>query len=275
MVHTRNASKYSVQLDRSGKGRGKTRARPGRPLSRKTHLEDTRVTPIPQDLYQQPFTLTLSLDVLKVIFLRAEPLVSGSQGDISALVQKLVQRSQGRGVGNLSKSLPGCHKLLLTHQELSGSVEDHRAPRRMESLFLKRQGQKDIELVEEAKSFIHRLKEGTGDDPRFGERRTSSFNKLQTFSRTVQRQAQNTSEATERYQEQSIKGQLAQTLPKRVHDSQIGTFSHGQSVKYGQIPHGAHSQETGKDEKDLFMQIIVEVRYIQSIMDVKINTFDK
>ncbi|MBW0514328.1 hypothetical protein O181_054043 [Austropuccinia psidii MF-1] len=85
------------------------------------------------------------------------------------------------------------------------------------------------ELVEEPKSFIHRPEERVGNDPSFGERRPSGFNQLQTSSRSVQGQAQKTSEETERSQEQSRQGkrqiQLAHTLPTRVQDPQIGAFS--------------------------------------------------
>ncbi|MBW0505623.1 hypothetical protein O181_045338, partial [Austropuccinia psidii MF-1] len=45
-------------------------------------------------------------------------------------IQKLVQRSKRRGVGNMPKPFAGGHELLLTHQELSGSGEDHRTLRR-------------------------------------------------------------------------------------------------------------------------------------------------
>ncbi|MBW0538408.1 hypothetical protein O181_078123 [Austropuccinia psidii MF-1] len=117
----------------------------------------------------------------------------------------------------------------------------------MESLVLHRKVSKDKELVEEPKYFIHTPKERTGDDPRFGERRTSSVNKLQISFRTVQRQAQRISEETERSQEQSRKGQLAWTLPTRVHNSQFKTFSLGQYSQYGQNPYGVHSKGAAKD----------------------------
>ncbi|MBW0572541.1 hypothetical protein O181_112256 [Austropuccinia psidii MF-1] len=109
-------------------------------------------------------------------------------------LQKLVQRSQRRGVGNILKPLAGGHELLLTHQELFGSGEDHRALRRLEPIFLKIQGQKDKELVEEPNSFIHRPEEGVGNDSSFGDRRPSGIYQRQTSSRSVQRQAQRTSE---------------------------------------------------------------------------------
>ncbi|MBW0567280.1 hypothetical protein O181_106995 [Austropuccinia psidii MF-1] len=94
-------------------------------------------------------------------------------------IQTLVQSIQRRGVGNMPKPLAGGHELLLTHQELSGSGEDHRTIRRLEPIVLQRQGQKDKELVEEQKSFIHRTEEGTGNDSSFGDRRPSGIYQLQ------------------------------------------------------------------------------------------------
>ncbi|MBW0515835.1 hypothetical protein O181_055550 [Austropuccinia psidii MF-1] len=81
-------------------------------------------------------------------------------------------------MGNIPKPLAGGHELLLTHQELSGSGEDHRALRRVEPIILQRQGQKDKELVKELKYFICRPEEGIGNDPSFG-RRPSGVNQLQ------------------------------------------------------------------------------------------------
>ncbi|MBW0564114.1 hypothetical protein O181_103829, partial [Austropuccinia psidii MF-1] len=67
-----------------------------------------------------------------------------------------------------------------------------------------------------------------------------------TSSRKVQGQAQRTSEEEERSQEPSRQGQrqsqLAQTLPIRVQDPQIGAFSHGQCIQHRQNLDGIHSQ---------------------------------
>ncbi|MBW0529166.1 hypothetical protein O181_068881 [Austropuccinia psidii MF-1] len=79
----------------------------------------------------------------------------------------------------MPKPVEGGHELLLTHQELPGSGEDHRTLRRVEPIFLKKQSQKDKELVEEPKSFICRPEEGIGNDPRFG-RNPSGIYQLQT-----------------------------------------------------------------------------------------------
>ncbi|MBW0528513.1 hypothetical protein O181_068228 [Austropuccinia psidii MF-1] len=80
---------------------------------------------------------------------------------------------------------------------------------------------------------------------------------VSTSSISVQRQAQRTSEEAERSQEPSRQGkrqhQLAQTLPTRVQDCQIGAFSCGQCLQYGQNPYGIHSQGAGNDEQNLSM----------------------
>ncbi|MBW0587688.1 hypothetical protein O181_127403 [Austropuccinia psidii MF-1] len=68
----------------------------------------------------------------------------------------------------MPRLLAGGHELLLTHQELSGSGEDHRTLRRVESKVFQRQGQKDKEWVEEPKYFIYRPEEGIGNDHSFG-----------------------------------------------------------------------------------------------------------
>ncbi|MBW0542080.1 hypothetical protein O181_081795 [Austropuccinia psidii MF-1] len=84
----------------------------------------------------------------------------------------------------MPKPLAGCHELLLTHQELSASGEDHRTLRRVEPIFLQRQSQKDKELVEEPKSFIHRPEEEVGNDSSFGDRRPSGVYQLQKCPKT-------------------------------------------------------------------------------------------
>ncbi|MBW0502693.1 hypothetical protein O181_042408 [Austropuccinia psidii MF-1] len=185
--------------------------------------------PIPQGLYPQMMT----------------------NRNLSIPIQQLVQRSQRRGVGNIPKPLAGGHELLLTQQELSGSGEDHQTLRRLEPIVLQRQSQKDKELVEEPKSFIDGPKEGVGNDSSFVDRRPSGVYQFQTSSRSVQRQAQRTSEQAQRSQEPSRQGQrqsqLAETLPTRVQDPQIGAFSCGQCLQYDQDSYGIHSQRVGKD----------------------------
>ncbi|MBW0507142.1 hypothetical protein O181_046857 [Austropuccinia psidii MF-1] len=171
------------------------------------------------------------------------------------------------------------HELLLAHQEISESGEDHTALMRMEPIFLRRQGQKDEELVERSKSIIHRPEEGTGNYSSFGERRPSGVYQLQTSSRSVQIQAQRTLEEAESSQEQSRKGQrqsqLAQTLPTGVQELQTGAFSHGQCLSHGQNSHGTHSQRAGKDEQDPSTQIIQLIQFVKSIIHVELGEFEE
>ncbi|MBW0555570.1 hypothetical protein O181_095285 [Austropuccinia psidii MF-1] len=144
MVHTRNGSSYSVQPDGPGQGRGKTRTSSSKSSSRKTHLEDARAAPIPQGL---------------------------NHFQVAAIeIYQSQYRYWFRAVGNMPKPLAGGHELQLTHQELSGSGEDHRTLRRVEPIVLQRQGKKDKEFVEEPKSFICIPEEGIGNDPSFGRR---------------------------------------------------------------------------------------------------------
>ncbi|MBW0490680.1 hypothetical protein O181_030395 [Austropuccinia psidii MF-1] len=116
----------------------------------------------------------------------------------------------------------------------------------MEPIFFQRQGQKDKYLVSKSRSFIHRPEEGTGNYSSFGERRPSGVYQLKTSSRSVQRQAQRTSEEEERSQEPLRKGQrqkqLPQTLLTGVQDTKIGAFRQGQCLQYGQTSHGIQSQ---------------------------------
>ncbi|MBW0483006.1 hypothetical protein O181_022721 [Austropuccinia psidii MF-1] len=156
MVHTRNASSYSVQPDGPGKGIGKTRTRFSKSSSRKTHLEDARAASHFPRSVPTSFDMNSEPELIEVTVSRAEPLSSGSHRNISVPIQKFVQRIKQRGVGNIPKPLAGVHKLLLTHQELSGSAEDHRTLSRVDPIFLQRQGQKENELVKEPKSFMCR-----------------------------------------------------------------------------------------------------------------------
>ncbi|MBW0563582.1 hypothetical protein O181_103297 [Austropuccinia psidii MF-1] len=121
------------------------------------------------------------------------------------------------------------------------------------------QGQKHKELVEEQKSL-----EIEGPV-------------ASTSSTSVHGQAQRTSEEAERSQEPSRQGkrqsQLAQTLPTRVEDSKIGAFSSGQCLQYGHNSYGIHSQRAGKDEQDFSTQIIDEIYFLKSSIDVELGKF--
>ncbi|MBW0570952.1 hypothetical protein O181_110667, partial [Austropuccinia psidii MF-1] len=129
MVHTRNGSNYSVKLDGCGQGRGKTKLRSAKSSSRKTHLEDARVAPHSPRSVPTDFDMNSESELIHGNISRAEPFLGGSNRNISMPVQKLVQRSQRRRVGNMPKPLAGGHELLFTYQGLSGSGENQRALR--------------------------------------------------------------------------------------------------------------------------------------------------
>ncbi|MBW0548537.1 hypothetical protein O181_088252 [Austropuccinia psidii MF-1] len=135
--------------------REKTRARSGKSSSRKKCLENSIVVLHSPRSVPTSFDINSEPELIQGNALRAEPFSSGSHRNISVPVQRLVQSSQGRGVGNISKPLSGGYELLPTHQKLSVSGEDHRNLRRIEPIFFQRKGQKDRELVEEPNSFIY------------------------------------------------------------------------------------------------------------------------
>ncbi|MBW0554235.1 hypothetical protein O181_093950 [Austropuccinia psidii MF-1] len=211
MVHNRNGSNYSVQSDGCGQRQGITKSISGKFSSRKTHLEDARVAPHSPRSAPTNFDVNSESEPIHDNISRAEPFSSGINRNLSIQIQELVQRSQRGGVGNMPKPLEGGHELLLTHQELCGSGEDHRTLRSMEPILLQRQGQKDKELVEKSNSFIHRAEEGVVNDPSFGERRPSGVYQLQTSSRSLQGQTQQTSK-DKRSQEPSGKRQRQRKL---------------------------------------------------------------
>ncbi|MBW0573563.1 hypothetical protein O181_113278 [Austropuccinia psidii MF-1] len=94
---------------------------------------------------------------------------------------------------------------------------------------------------------------------------------VSTSSRSVQRQAQRSQEPSRKGKRKS---QLAQTLPTRVQDPQIGAFSHGQCLQYGQDSYGIHSQGEGKDEQNLFTEIIQEIHFVKTIINLEVGKID-
>ncbi|MBW0512639.1 hypothetical protein O181_052354 [Austropuccinia psidii MF-1] len=70
------------------------------------------------------------------------------------------------------------------------------------------------------------------------------------------------------------KSQLAQTLPSGVLDPQIGALSSGQCPQYGHDSHGNHSQRAGEDEKELSTEIIKEIEFVKSSIDLELGKFD-
>ncbi|MBW0530946.1 hypothetical protein O181_070661 [Austropuccinia psidii MF-1] len=96
----------------------KREARPNPELSnvpQEGHMDDARVAP------HSPRSVPTKFDVNSESELMHDNISSGINRNLSMPIQKLVQRSQRRGVGNMPKPLAGGHELLLTHQELSGS----------------------------------------------------------------------------------------------------------------------------------------------------------
>ncbi|MBW0489826.1 hypothetical protein O181_029541 [Austropuccinia psidii MF-1] len=142
MVHTRNGSNYSVQPDRCGQGRGKTKSISEKSASIKACMEDSRVSPHSPRSLPTNFDVNSEPELIQGNILRSEPFPGGIHRNKSVPVQKLAQRSQGRGVGCMPKPLAGGYELLLTHQEISGSGEDHITLTRMEPIVLKIQDQK-------------------------------------------------------------------------------------------------------------------------------------
>ncbi|MBW0493551.1 hypothetical protein O181_033266 [Austropuccinia psidii MF-1] len=137
MVHTRNGRNYSVQPDGCGQRKGTNKSRGDKSSSRKTHLEDARVAPNSPRSAPANFHVNSESELIHDNISMAEPFSGGRNMNLSMEIQELVQRNQRGGVGNMPKPLAGSHELLLTHQELSGSGEDHRTLRRMEPIVLK------------------------------------------------------------------------------------------------------------------------------------------
>ncbi|MBW0542901.1 hypothetical protein O181_082616 [Austropuccinia psidii MF-1] len=123
MVHNTNGSSYSVRPDGFGQRRVKTKCRSCKSSSRKTHLEDARVSPHFQRSAPTKYDVNSEYELIHDNISRAEPFSSGRNRSLSMAIQELVQRSQRGGVGNMPKPLAGSHELLLPDEELSGSGE--------------------------------------------------------------------------------------------------------------------------------------------------------
>ncbi|MBW0522993.1 hypothetical protein O181_062708 [Austropuccinia psidii MF-1] len=248
MVHTRNGSSYSVQPDGPSKRRGKTRTRSAKYSTRKTNLEDSRAAPHSPRSVPTSFDVNSEPELIEGSILRDELFPSGSHRNMSVQIQKLVQRSKRRGVGNMLKPLEGGHELLLTHQELSGSGEDHRTLRRVEPIVLQRQGKKDKELAEEPKSFICRP-EAIGNDPSFA-RRSSGVYQLQKHPKRIPKDLRRRRKVPRAIRERVKAKKIVTDLTHK------GTGSPNWSLQYGQDSYGIHNQRLGKGEQEFSMQII-------------------
>ncbi|MBW0512117.1 hypothetical protein O181_051832 [Austropuccinia psidii MF-1] len=52
------------------------------------------------------------------------------------------------------------------------------------------------------------------------------------------------------------------------------SLSCGQCLQYGQASYGIHSQRSGKDEQDFSRQVIDEIKFVKSSIDVELGKFD-
>ncbi|MBW0504605.1 hypothetical protein O181_044320 [Austropuccinia psidii MF-1] len=120
MMNNSNGRNYSVQPDGSGQGRGKTKARSGKYPSRKTCLEEARVAPHSPRSVPTSFDVSSEPELIQGNILRAEPFSSGSHRNISVPVQKLIQRSHRRGLGNMPKPFSGAMNSYLHNKSFLG-----------------------------------------------------------------------------------------------------------------------------------------------------------
>ncbi|MBW0528433.1 hypothetical protein O181_068148 [Austropuccinia psidii MF-1] len=273
MVHTRNGSSYSVQIDGSGQGRGKAVVIAFKSFSRKTHLDDSRVATHSPSSVPRTFGLSSEPELSQHKFSMVEPLSSCSYRNILVPVQNLVQRSQERGTGNMLTPLEGGYELLLTHQEISGSGEDNRTPRRMESIFFK-------EKVKKIKNWLKSQILLSIEHQKELEM-TPALEKEGAVVSTSSKPASEVSKEKPKGPQKKQRGprkrqiQLAQTLPTRVKDPQIEPFSHGKCIQYGQNSYEIHSKGAGKDQQDLSMKLIDEIKYIKFSINVQLGKFFK
>ncbi|MBW0579750.1 hypothetical protein O181_119465 [Austropuccinia psidii MF-1] len=270
MVHTRNGTKYSIQPDGCGQGRGKTRAR--KSSLRKTCLEDSTVAP------HSPRSIPTNLDVnsepelIEGNILRAEPFPSGRNRNISVPIQKLVQRSKRREI--FPSLWQGAMNSYLHIKNFLGQ----------ENTIELLGGWRPLSCKEKVKKMKNWSKNKSllSIDQKKEQEMTPALKKegpvASTSSRSVQRQSQRTSEEAERSQEPSRRGkrqsQLACTLPTGVHDPQIGAFNSEKCVQYGQDAYGVLSQVAGKDEQDFSMQIRKKIHFVRASINVDLGRID-
>ncbi|MBW0542710.1 hypothetical protein O181_082425 [Austropuccinia psidii MF-1] len=155
----------------------------------------------------------------------------------------------------MPKRLEGGNELIITHQDLSGTGEDHRALRRLLPIVLQRQGQKIKNWVK-------------NQIPLPAPNQTQKHPKKSPNNLRGRRKVPRT------IQEREKAKKIGTDLVKRVHDHQIGAFSHGKCLQYGQDAYGIHSQRAGEDEQDLSTQIIEEIQFFKSSIDAELGKFD-
>ncbi|MBW0476823.1 hypothetical protein O181_016538 [Austropuccinia psidii MF-1] len=72
-----------------------------------------------------------------------------------------------------------------------------------------------------------------------------------------------------------VESTSSKPLPTGVHDPQIGASSSGQCLQYGQDYYGIHRQGAGKDEQNVSMQIIQEIKFLKTIINVELGKIDE
>ncbi|MBW0504949.1 hypothetical protein O181_044664 [Austropuccinia psidii MF-1] len=136
------------------------------------------------------------------------------------------------------KPLAGGHELLLTHQELSGSGEDQRTLRS------------------------------------FGDRRPSGVYQLQKCQKTSPKDLRRRRNVLRIIKARAKAKPIGTDLTHKGTGSQIGAFSHVQCLQYGQDSYGIHSQGVGKDEENLSMEIIKEIHFFKTSINLEIGKID-
>ncbi|MBW0584110.1 hypothetical protein O181_123825 [Austropuccinia psidii MF-1] len=259
----------------------KEEARPGKCLpsisSRKTPLEDAKAAPHSPRSVPTNFDVNSEPELIEGNILRAEPLPSGSHRNISVPIQKLVQISKRRGVGNIPKPLAGGHELLLTHQELSGSAEGHRTLRRLEPIVLQRQGQKDKELLKEPTSFICISEEGNGMTPALEEDpvASTSFKPAPEASKEKPKGPQKKKKGLKNHQGKGKgKANLNRPYPQEYRIPKLEPSSVDSVFNMARTIMEFTAKKAGKDEQDFSTQIIYEIQFVKSSIDVELGKFD-
>ncbi|MBW0583537.1 hypothetical protein O181_123252 [Austropuccinia psidii MF-1] len=178
----------------------------------------------------------------------------------------------------MPKPLAGRHELLLTHEELCGSGEDHRNVRRVEHIVLK-------DKVKKIKNWLKNQISSSLDQKKELEM-TLVWEKEGPVVSTSSKPATEMSKYKPKGPQKKKKGpknhegkgkgkdNWHRPYPQGYRSHQIGTFSSGQCFKYGQNSYRIHSKREGKDEQDFSMQLIDEIQFVRSSIDVELDKCD-